>query len=165
MLNILYYFVVVVVVDGTTLKVTGSQWSYRRKVQQDALGKVNIVKEIRRRGKNGLKINRQQHSARKKLSRDVSVRWRGEQLRATVKALEYRGCMVPRGSSGHATGPHNAARCYAAAGVHFSDAFLFQKYYLRKLKLGLKNFDTDWLMSSSIFDKLGIILQIIEWLA
>ena len=30
------------------LKMAGSQWSYRRKVQQDALGKVNRVKEIRR---------------------------------------------------------------------------------------------------------------------
>ena len=28
--------------------------SYRKKVQQDALGKVNRVKEIRRRGKDGL---------------------------------------------------------------------------------------------------------------
>ena len=54
----------------------GSQWSYRRNVQQDALGKVNRVKEIRRRGKNGLKINRQQPLVRKKVSRAVSVRWR-----------------------------------------------------------------------------------------
>ena len=30
-------------------------WSYRRKIQQDALGKVDRVKEIRRREKNGLK--------------------------------------------------------------------------------------------------------------
>ena len=45
--------------DVTTLKMAGSQWSYRRKVQQDALGKVNRLKEIRRRGKDGLKINRQ----------------------------------------------------------------------------------------------------------
>ena len=43
-------------------------------VQQDALGKVNRVKEIRRRGKDSLKINRQQHFVRKKVSRDVSVR-------------------------------------------------------------------------------------------
>ena len=45
----------------------GSQWSYRRKVQQDALGKVNRVKETRRRGKDGLKNNRQQHFVRKKV--------------------------------------------------------------------------------------------------
>ena len=44
------------------------------KLQQDALGKVNRVKEIRRRGKDGLKINRQQHFVRKKVSRAVSVR-------------------------------------------------------------------------------------------
>ena len=43
-------------------------------VQQDALGEVNRVKEIRRRGKAGLKINRQQHFVRKNVSRDVSVR-------------------------------------------------------------------------------------------
>ena len=53
----------------TTLKVAGSQLSYRRKVQQDALGKVSRVKEITRRGKDGLKINRQQHFVRKKVSR------------------------------------------------------------------------------------------------
>ena len=40
----------------TTLNMVGSQWSYRRKAQQDALGKVNRVKEIRRRGKDDLKI-------------------------------------------------------------------------------------------------------------
>ena len=38
------------------------------------LGKVNRVKEIRRRGKDGLKINRQLPFVRKKVSRDVSVR-------------------------------------------------------------------------------------------
>ena len=32
----------------TTLKMAGSQWSYRRKVQQDALGKVKRVKEMRK---------------------------------------------------------------------------------------------------------------------
>ena len=47
--------------------------SHRRKVKQDALGKVNRVKEIRRRGKDGLKINRQQHFVRKKVSRVDSV--------------------------------------------------------------------------------------------
>ena len=36
-----------------TLKMTGRQGSYRR---QDALGKVKRVKEIRRRGMDGLKI-------------------------------------------------------------------------------------------------------------
>ena len=34
----------------------GSQWSYRKKVQQDELGKVNRIKEKRRREKNGSKI-------------------------------------------------------------------------------------------------------------
>ena len=56
-----------------TLEMAGSQWSYGRKVQQDALGKVNRVKEIRRRGKDGLKINRQQNFVRKKVSRVDSV--------------------------------------------------------------------------------------------
>ena len=54
-----------------------SQWSYRGKIQQDALGKVNRVKEIRRRRNDGLKINRQQLFVRKKVLRAVSVRWRG----------------------------------------------------------------------------------------
>ena len=58
----------------TTLKKAGSQLSFRRKVQQDALGKVNRVKEISRRGKDGLKINRQQLFVKKKVSRAVSVR-------------------------------------------------------------------------------------------
>ena len=66
-----------VVVDVNNLKKAWSQWSYRRKVQQDALGKVNRVKENRIRRKDGLKINRQQSFVRKKVSRDVSVRWRG----------------------------------------------------------------------------------------
>ena len=44
------------VVDVTTLKMAGSQWSYKRKIQPDALGKVNRVKEIRRKAKDGLKI-------------------------------------------------------------------------------------------------------------
>ena len=44
------------VIRVTTLKMAGSQWSYRRKVQQNALAKVDRVKEIRRRGKNSLKI-------------------------------------------------------------------------------------------------------------
>ena len=55
----------------TTLKMAGSQWSYRRKVQQDALGEVNRVKEIRRRRKDGLKINRYQLFVRQKVSRVV----------------------------------------------------------------------------------------------
>ena len=32
------------------------EWSYRRKIQQDTLGKVNRIKENRRREKDGLKI-------------------------------------------------------------------------------------------------------------
>ena len=36
-------------------------------------GKVNRSKKIRRRGKNGLKINRQQHFVRKKVSRVDNV--------------------------------------------------------------------------------------------
>ena len=46
----------------------------QRKVQQDALGKVNRVKEIRRRRKDGLEINRQQLFVRKKVSRAVGER-------------------------------------------------------------------------------------------
>ena len=59
-------------VDGTTLKMAGKP--VQRKVQHDALGKVNRVTEIRRRGKDDLKINRQQLFVRKKVSRAVSVR-------------------------------------------------------------------------------------------
>ena len=58
-----------VVVDGTTLKMAGKP--VQRKVQHDALGKVNRVTEIRRRGKDDLKINRQQLFVRKKVSRAV----------------------------------------------------------------------------------------------
>ena len=50
----------------TTLRMAGSQCSYRRKVQQDALGKVNRVKEISRREKDGLKITENKHYVRKK---------------------------------------------------------------------------------------------------
>ena len=53
----------------------------QRKVQQDAPGKVNRVKEIRRRGKDGLKINRQQHFVRKKLTSWFPISARGTQLR------------------------------------------------------------------------------------
>ena len=45
-----------VVVDVTTLKMARKPVKIQRKVQQDALGKVNRVKEIRRREKDGLKI-------------------------------------------------------------------------------------------------------------
>ena len=44
------------VVDVTTLKIARKPVSYRRKIQQDALGNVNRVKEIRRRELDGLKI-------------------------------------------------------------------------------------------------------------
>ena len=64
----------------TTLKMA----SYRRKVQHDAMGKVNRIKEIRRIEKDGLKINRQQHFVRKRVSRVDSVRWRG-----ILKAEKY----------------------------------------------------------------------------
>ena len=40
--------------DVTTYKM--ARKPYKRKIQQDALGKVNRVKEIRRRGKDGLKL-------------------------------------------------------------------------------------------------------------
>ena len=59
----------VVVVDVNNLKNGRKPVKLQRKVQQDALGKVNKVKEIRRRGEDGLKINRQQHYVRKKVSR------------------------------------------------------------------------------------------------
>ena len=65
----------------TTLKMARSQWSYRKKVQQDAVGKVKIVKEIRRRGKDGLKIN-QHHFVRKKVwnrGEGVVMDWRGRE--------------------------------------------------------------------------------------
>ena len=64
-------FMVVVV---TTLKMARKPVQIQRKVQQDALEKVNRVKEIRRRGKDGVKINRQQPLVRKKVSRVTSVR-------------------------------------------------------------------------------------------
>ena len=55
------------VVDVIKLRNGRKPEKIQRKVQQNALGKVNRVKEIRRRGKNGLKINRQQQFVRKKL--------------------------------------------------------------------------------------------------
>ena len=61
-------------VDVNNLKNGRKPVKIQRKVQQDALGKVNRVKEIRRRGKDGLTINRQQPFVRKKASRDVSMR-------------------------------------------------------------------------------------------
>ena len=55
-------------VDLITLKMARKPVKIQRKVQQDALGKVNRVKENRRRGKDVLKINRQRHYVRKKVS-------------------------------------------------------------------------------------------------
>ena len=43
-------------VDVTTLKMARKPVKLQKKIQQDAPGKVNRVKEIRRRGKDGLKI-------------------------------------------------------------------------------------------------------------
>ena len=43
-------------VDVTTLKIARKPVKLQRKIQQDALGKVNRFKEIRRREKDGLKI-------------------------------------------------------------------------------------------------------------
>ena len=65
------------VVDFNNLKNGRKPAKLRKKVQQDALGKVNRVKEIRRIRKDGLKINRQQLFVRKKVSRVVSVRGKG----------------------------------------------------------------------------------------
>ena len=48
-MSILHKIVVVVVVDVTTLKMARKPVKIQRKVQQDALGKVNRVKEIRKR--------------------------------------------------------------------------------------------------------------------
>ena len=55
-----------VVVDVTTLKMAGRPVKLQRKIQQDALGKVNRVKEISRRDKNGLKLTDNKHYVRKK---------------------------------------------------------------------------------------------------
>ena len=60
-------YLMVVVVDVNNLKNGRKPVKLRRKVHQDALGKVNRVKEIRRRGKDDLKINRQQPFVRKKV--------------------------------------------------------------------------------------------------
>ena len=57
----------------------------QKEIQQDALGKVNIVKEIRRRGKDGLKIN-QHHFVRKKVSRQCELKGRICEI-----SLEQRG--------------------------------------------------------------------------
>ena len=63
-----------VVVVVTTLKMARSPVKIQRKVQQDALGKVNRIKEISRREQDGLKITDNKHYVRKKVSRVVSVR-------------------------------------------------------------------------------------------
>ena len=46
----------VVVVNVTTLKMAGKPVKIQRKVQQDALGEVNKIKEIIIREQDGLKI-------------------------------------------------------------------------------------------------------------
>ena len=43
-------------VDATTLKMAMKPVKLQSKIQQDVVGKVNRRKEIRRRGKYGLKI-------------------------------------------------------------------------------------------------------------
>ena len=58
-----------VVVDVNNVKSGRKSVKLQKKFQQDALGKVNRVKEIRRRRKDGLKINRQQPFVRKKVMR------------------------------------------------------------------------------------------------
>ena len=63
-----------VVVDVNNLKNGWKPAKLQKENPAGALGKVNRVKEIRRRGKDGLKINRQQPFVRKKVLRDVSVR-------------------------------------------------------------------------------------------
>ena len=57
----------VVVVDVTTLKMARKPVKIQRKVQQDALGKVNRVNEIMRREQDGLKITDNKHYVRKKV--------------------------------------------------------------------------------------------------
>ena len=71
----------------------GSQWSYRSKIHQDALGKVNRVKEIRRREKDGSKINDNKHYVRKKFTLLVKRRrcW-GHQLFS--RYIITRKCVV-----------------------------------------------------------------------
>ena len=51
-------------VDVTTLKMARKPVKIQMKVQQDALGKVNRVKEINRRGKDGLRITDNKHYVR-----------------------------------------------------------------------------------------------------
>ena len=63
---------VVVVVDVNNLKNDRKPVKLQRKVQQDVLGKVNRVKEIRRKGR--FKYNRQYHYVKKKVSRVESLR-------------------------------------------------------------------------------------------
>ena len=54
-------------VDVTTLKMAWKPIKIQRKVQQDALGKVNRLKEISRREWDGLKITDNKHYVRKKV--------------------------------------------------------------------------------------------------
>ena len=44
------------VVDVTTLKMARKPVKIQRKIKEDALGKVNLIKEISRREYDGLKI-------------------------------------------------------------------------------------------------------------
>ena len=78
-----FFLKLVVVVDVKTLRMARKPVKMiRRKVQQDALGKVNRLKEIRRREKDGLKITDNsfyeeestvgEHGQR---TRDILVRW------------------------------------------------------------------------------------------
>ena len=62
------------VVDVNNLKYGRKPAKLQKENPAGTLGKVNSVKEIRRRGKDSLKINRQQLYVRKKVSRAVSVR-------------------------------------------------------------------------------------------
>ena len=56
-------------VDVTTLKMARKPVKIQRKVQQDALGKVNRMKEISRREQDGLKITDNKHYVRKTVER------------------------------------------------------------------------------------------------
>ena len=71
----------VLVVDLNNLKNSRKLVKLQKESPAGCAGKVNREKEIRRRGKDGLKINRQQHFVRKKVSRVVSVRLRGVSVR------------------------------------------------------------------------------------
>ena len=63
-----------ITVDVTTLKMARKPVNIQKKLQQDALGKVNRGKEIRRREEDCLKITDNKHYMMKKVLRVVSVR-------------------------------------------------------------------------------------------